>query len=216
VRTTMDVDSSSPVIALFTRVPAVGLVKTRLARSVGDVVALDLHRDLLERTIRVVIDSGLDAELWIDGDPNALPVHAMSVHRQRGGDLGERMLDIITQIVGRGRPAVVIGSDCPVIDAQYLRDAAAALSEGADVVIGPVEDGGYVLIGMSRPHSELLLGMSWSTATVHAETVRRANRAGLRTVVLRELWDIDDEAGLRRWKALGAATPDRRSSRSSE
>jgi uncharacterized protein len=181
-------------------VPALGRVKTRLARVVGDVAALELQRVLLERTLRAVIESALDAELWIDGDPLGLPPHPFPVRTQCDGDLGERMFEVCADIGARGHAAIVIGSDCPVLDATYLHSAAAALADGADVVIGPVEDGGYVLIGMSRPRPELLLRMTWSTPSVHSETLARAKAAGLRTVVLEQLWDVDDAAGLRRWR----------------
>ena len=205
-----------PMVALFTRVPVAGRVKTRLASVVGDAAALEVQRSLLDRTIRVVIGSKLDAELWIDGDLLGLPVHPFVVRHQRGGDLGERMLDVFTDVYARNRAAILIGSDCPVIDAAYLNSAAAALADGADVVIGPVEDGGYVLIGMARPQPELLIGMKWSAPSVSAETLRRAAIAELRTVVLNELWDIDDATGLRRWQTLQGAKPDPRPSRSSE
>ena len=106
------------------------------------------------------------------------------------------------------RSPIVIGSDCPVLDAAYLRSAAVAVAR-ADLVTGPVADGGYVLIGMRQPRPELFLRMAWSTSTVHAETLARAKTAGLRTIVLSELWDVDDAAGLRRWRELEATRPGR-------
>ena len=193
---------------MFTRVPSLGRVKTRLARVVGEVAALELQRVLLERTIRTLIESNLDAELWIDGDRNGLPPHPFEVHYQPDGDLGERMLAVCIDIAARERSPIVIGSDCPVLDAAYLRSAAAALAR-ADLVTGPVADGGYVLIGMSQPRADLFLRMVWSTPTVHAETLARADAAGLRTIVLNELWDVDDAAGLRRWRELAGTSPGR-------
>lgn len=189
--------------------PSIGRVKTRLARVVGDVAALELQRVMLERTLRAVVESGLAAELWVDGDPGGLPPHPFEVHRQRTGDLGERMLAVCADIAARKRAPIVIGSDCPTLDAVYLLMAAAALRSGADVVTGPVADGGYVLIGMARAYPELFERVTWSTSSVHAQTLERAAASGLRTVVLKELWDVDDAAGLRRWRELEAATPGR-------
>lgn len=195
---------ATAVVSIFARAPELGKVKTRLAGSVGELIALEVHRCLLNRTIDVVASSGCAAEIWLDGDPGMLPAQTLSIRHQCTGDLGIRMLHTIADITARGRPAIIVGSDCPVIDAQYLRDAAQAL-EHADVVIGPVEDGGYVLIGMSRPHAYLFVDMTWSTSTVFAETLRRADMAGLTTVVLGLLWDVDDSAGWQRWQALGDA-----------
>jgi rSAM/selenodomain-associated transferase 1 len=203
------------LVVVFTRAPVVGRVKTRLARAVGDVAALECHRALLRSTLQAVETSGLDAELRVDGDPAALPPHRLPVHGQRGGDLGERMQDAIADVCARGRTAILIGTDCPVLDAGYLLAADAALRNGADVVIGPVEDGGYVLIGMTRPLPELFVDMPWSTPAVREQTLRRAAQSRLDVVVLEELWDVDGEGDYRRWQRL-AATADRRPSKFSE
>jgi rSAM/selenodomain-associated transferase 1 len=203
------------VVVVFTRAPVAGRVKTRLAGVVGDSAALECHRALLQRTLQAVEASGLAAEIHVDGDPAALPPHRLPVRSQRGGDLGERMQRAIAAVCASGRPAILIGTDCPLLDAGYLLAADAALGGGADVVIGPVEDGGYVLIGLARPQPLLFAGMPWSTSTVRAETLRRAAQLGLHAVVLKELWDVDDEPGYRRWQQL-APTAGRRLSKSSE
>ncbi len=191
-----------PLIAVFTRAPIAGRVKSRLARAVGEVAALDIQRALLERTLHAVSACGIAGEIWVDGDPAALPVHSFAVRHQREGDLGERMLDVIGDINGRGHSAILVGSDCPLLDTAYLNSAATALADGSDLVLGPVEDGGYVLIGMSRPQAELLLDMTWSTSSVFAETMRRVAAMGLDVTVLDRLWDVDDEAGWRRFEQL--------------
>jgi len=83
-------------------------------------------------------------------------------------------------------------------------------------VLGPVEDGGYVLIGMHAPHRFLFDAMPWSTPDVYAQTLRRIAAARLRHVALQMLWDVDTAADWRRWqRSEGGATPDPRSSRSS-
>jgi uncharacterized protein len=211
-----DVD---PLIAIFTRAPEPGRVKQRLARVVGDGAALELQRALLTQTLQTVAASGIDAEIWVDGDATRLPEHPFAVRQQGAGDLGERMLGVVSDITARGRAAIVIGSDCPVLDAAYLRSAAAALVGGAPLVIGPVEDGGYVLIGMPRVVPRLFLGMTWSNAQVLTETLLRAADAGIDAVVLEELWDVDDAVGWQRWRRLvekEAATTGLKPSRSSE
>jgi uncharacterized protein len=196
-------DSARPVIAIFARAPLLGRVKTRLAAAVGDVVALDVHRRLLDRTLAVAARvTDADCELWLDA-PCDLPC-SVPLRRQPDGDLGVRMLAVIEAITRRGGSAIVLGSDCPVLDADYLRNALRELARH-DVVLGPVEDGGYILIGMHRPHPELLLDMRWSHARVAADTLTRAQRAGLTVGVLEMLWDLDDGADWARWQALCAA-----------
>jgi uncharacterized protein len=202
-------------VVVFTRAPVMGRVKTRLAGVVGDIAAFDCHRTLLERTLRVVETSGLSGEIRVDGDLAALPPHRFTVAGQCDGDLGERMHDAIADVCTSGRAAILIGTDCPVLEAGHLLQAAAALRRGADLVLGPVEDGGYVLIGMARPQPQLFTGIAWSTSAVYAQTLRRAAELRLDVVELQQLWDVDDERDFRRWQQL-SATADRQPSRSSE
>jgi hypothetical protein len=209
------VAAEEPRVVVFTRAPVMGRVKTRLARVVGETAALDCHRALLERTLRVVEASGLTAEIRVDGDPAALPPHRFTVRGQCSGDLGERMHAAIADVCAGGRAAILIGTDCPVLEAGHLLQAAAALRRGADLVLGPVEDGGYVLIGMARPQPQLFTGIAWSTSAVYAQTLRRAAQLRLDVVELQQLWDVDDERDFRRWQQL-SATADRQPSRSSE
>ena len=194
-----------PVIAVFARAPRLGQVKTRLAAEIGAAAALDTHTRLLERTLAAVEGvTEADCEIWLDAAcdvPTTLPQRL-----QTSGDLGVRMLAVIEDVVQRGRAVIVLGSDCPVVDADYLRSAVAALA-CHDVVLGPVEDGGYVLIGMRRPHPELLLGMRWSHARVTADTLERARTSGLTVGVLETLWDVDSAADWARWQGLPAPRP---------
>jgi hypothetical protein len=205
-------DSVRPVIAVFARAPVLGRVKTRLAAAVGDALALDVHQRLLDRTLAVVGRvTGADCELWLDTACDSY--NAVPQRLQPAGDLGTRMLAVIEDIARRGCAAIVLGSDCPVLDTDYLLRALERLAHH-DVVLGPVEDGGYILIGMRAPHPELLLGMRWSHPRVAADTLARAQLAGLTVGVLEPLWDVDDAADLARWQALPAA--DRRPWRAGE
>ena len=76
-----------------------------------------------------------------------------------------------------------------------LRSAALAL-DGHDAVFVPALDGGYALVGLSRPAPGLFAGMTWSTAQVMSETRERARAAGLRWAELPPVADIDVAADL--------------------
>ena len=54
------------------------------------------------------------------------------------------------RLLGR-RPAILIGSDCPVLDFREMQRAWRYLRGGYDAVVAPAEDGGYALIGLRRP-----------------------------------------------------------------
>jgi len=65
------------------------------------------------------------------------------------------------------------------------------MNQGADLVLGPAEDGGYYMIGVRQPRQELLEGIAWSTERVLAQTLERAEALNLRTALLPALLDID-------------------------
>ncbi|MBI4537066.1 MAG: TIGR04282 family arsenosugar biosynthesis glycosyltransferase [candidate division NC10 bacterium] len=122
---------------------------------------------------------------------------------QQGHDLGERMDRLSRRLLGAGHPAVIIlGTDTPTLPASILAGAVVGLAGGrAELVLGPSEDGGYYLIGLRRPLSELFVGISWGTPTVLAETRERAGRLGLRTTLLPTWYDVDTPPDLARLQA---------------
>ena len=89
-------------------------------------------------------------------------------------------------------------------------EKALAALEGNDVVLGPAEDGGYVLIGLRRPIRELFDDLAWGTETVLAETRRRIRALGLRSHELPPLWDLDRPSDLVRYRRHQRSTTCRR------
>jgi glycosyltransferase A (GT-A) superfamily protein (DUF2064 family) len=104
------------------------------------------------------------------------------------------------------RYCVLIGSDCPDIDADYVMAAFDALA-AVDVVIGPAEDGGYGLIGLGRPAPELFEDMRWGDDQVLARTLERAERSGLSVVCLPEIYDVDRIEDWQRYRVSNRAPP---------
>ncbi len=100
-------------------------------------------------------------------------------------------------------PTLVVGTDCPVLTPEHLREAATALRDGMDAVIIPAEDGGYVLIGLCRPQPRVFADMAWSVPTVLAETRRRLAAARLAFGELPTLWDLDLPGDLARLHEAG-------------
>ena len=90
---------------------------------------------------------------------------------------------------------MLIGTDAPALNADVLAAACAALDQ-QDAVFVPALDGGYALIGLTRPAPELLLDMTWSTPQVMADTRERARRHGWRWAELAPVADIDEPADL--------------------
>ncbi|HET9045347.1 MAG TPA: TIGR04283 family arsenosugar biosynthesis glycosyltransferase [Casimicrobiaceae bacterium] len=198
-----------PRLLVFAKEPAPGRVKTRLARAVGDVEAAAIYRELavsvLTAAATACADGSVDAvELWCDPDCER-PAFAewrrrfgVLLRTQRGADLGARMRGALLESLARGQAAIVIGTDCPALDAAYLARAAAALASH-DVVVGPAADGGYVLIGLARD-LDVFAGIAWSTADVMAATRARVKSLGSTMAELPALWDIDTLADLERYR----------------
>lgn len=199
----------------FAREPRPGTVKTRMLPALTAAQACALHVALLEHTAhRLALVKRCARELWVEGDPGhplfrRLCVRgAPALHRQRGADLGERMHHALEEALRRGRCAVLVGSDCPALDARYVEAAFTALA-GADVVLGPALDGGYVLVGLRRPAPFLFEDVPWGTDAVLATTLRRAASRGCEPVLLPALQDIDGPEDLPAWRAESDGTASR-------
>ena len=185
-------------MVLFVKPPVAGRVKTRLADVIGAEQACALYRYLAETTIRQVVASELPLLLFFDGTAaEALPAEwrswANACHPQQGTDLGGRMSMAFKQSFALGyRQVVLIGSDIPGLDAAYLKQSVSALQQH-DVVIGPVLDGGYCLIGChhNRFNPRLFRDIAWSTAQVLASTCQACATTGLGYHLLPMLRDID-------------------------
>lgn len=196
-------------LLVFARPPVAGAAKTRLVPALGADGAARLHAALVRHALQQAAAAGPRAlELWCAAPAPGATLAAIAretgarVHTQAGRDLGARMAHALTAATADGVPAIVVGSDCPWLDATALRAAAMEL-ESADAVIGPALDGGYVLLGLHRVEPALFGGIDWGTDSVLGTT-----RARLRTLDWhwRELAprpDIDRPADLERLAQLG-------------
>jgi rSAM/selenodomain-associated transferase 1 len=185
-------------VIVFARAPEPGKVKTRLIPALGAAGAAELHRRLVRHSLGAATGARLGpVELWCapdTGDPFFRECErrlGVSLSAQGGGDLGARMQRAFESALARAGRAILVGSDIPALSAQYLRDADQALVRGNKVVIGPAEDGGYVLIGLSRCDPELFRNIPWGGPEVMAETRRRIASLAWRLSELPVLWDVD-------------------------
>lgn len=198
-------------VLVFARAPEPGKSKTRLIPALGPEGAASLHARLLERTLKVATAAGVGpVQLWCTPDTEhpyfaaCRSRWAVSLHRQRGADLGERMDRALNDTLRRqpDRGAVLIGCDAPALSVEHLREAHRQLATGVDVVLGPAEDGGYVLIGLNRPCPALFSAMPWGTGRVLALTRERIATLGLPTHELDPQPDLDRPEDLAHWPAL--------------
>jgi rSAM/selenodomain-associated transferase 1 len=121
---------------------------------------------------------------------------------QGDGDLGQRMSRLMLQGFADGADAVMfLGTDSPHMPDSRLLQAMAAL-QNHDVVIGPVEDGGYDLIAMTAPEN-VFNNITWSSDQVLEETLSHIQRLGLSCLQLDIGFDIDYPEDLERAAKAG-------------
>lgn len=201
-------------LILFTRYPEPGKAKTRLISALGAAGAAALHQQMVEHTLAQVrslrSQRDIAVEVRFAGGNVALMQEwlgqAWDYQPQGTGDLGDRLAAAAQAAFAAGSTAVVmIGSDCPGLDASLLDRAFAALQQH-DLVLGPATDGGYYLIGLRRFAPDLFQGIAWSTAAVLRQTVAIATQLNLRTAYLPALSDVDCPADLVIWQQANAAT----------
>jgi len=196
-------------LGLFTKYWTPGKVKTRLAASVGHDQASRIHFELLSHVVAQCGNSG--DQRWLVFDPlshqqdfEQLGADRWNVCAQSSGDLGRRMRNFFHQQFfgekGSGqsevaRKIVVIGADCPQLDAAQIETVFAIL-ENIPVVIGPSADGGYYLIGIKQPKPELLANLfdeiDWGTSRVISQTLAVLEEAQVEFELLPEMTDVDD------------------------
>jgi rSAM/selenodomain-associated transferase 1 len=195
---------------IFAKAPTPGRVKTRLVPVLGEHAAAEVQRQLIERTLGTAMAAALGpVELWCTPATEdaffaaCAARYGMSLCDQGEGNLGMRMYRALERAWNAGARALLVGSDCPVLSVEYLRQAAAALDDGNDAVFGPAEDGGYALIGLARkPSPQLFEGIAWGTATVMNETRARLTQLNWRWRELATLWDVDRPEDLVRLRRL--------------
>ena len=195
-------------IAIMAKAPIPGLAKTRLIPVLGASGAARLQRRLTRMTLACALDARLGAvTIWCTPDSRHRFFRALrrttgvDLLVQSAGDLGERMHAAFRLHCARG-PVLVVGTDCPVLRPEHLREAARALIAGDDAVFHPAEDGGYALVGLRVPQPALFANMAWSTSTVMLATRARARTQGLRIREFETLWDVDLPDQLDRLNAL--------------
>jgi len=184
----------STCLMLFSRVPVLGKVKTRLVPALGAAGALALHETLLQEKIDLLQQQQVATpQLWLDEnvEHSLLAECVLPIHIQQGGDLGERMAHAMMTALQYHERALIIGTDCPDLDEDYLARALAALVEGERIVLGPALDGGYCLVGMNAPFVSIFEGISWGSSSVLQQSLSAMCDLGLNYHLLNALRDID-------------------------
>ncbi len=185
-------------LIVFAKAPVPGTVKTRLQPIISATDAARLQAIFIEHTLSLI--SGLenvDIEMQCFPDvshpvfQHCTQQSGIALKCQQGEDLGERMANAIQDALSEYQQVVVIGTDCPELEVPYLKDAFSRLRQGCDAVIGPANDGGYVLIGLCRFSVSLFTNINWGTDRVLFDTREKLRSLNWKWDELHSLRDVD-------------------------
>jgi uncharacterized protein len=191
-------------LILFTKPAREGRVKTRL---IGDLTAAEaaaLHAAFLEDLLDRLRAGELDLRIaWALEPGEEIPAGPWPGLRQEGGDLGERLYRALHGAAQEAGAVAALGSDHPTLPLEMVHRAFETVESGADVVLGPAEDGGYYLIALraGAVTPRLFAEIAWSTDQVLAATLARCRELGLTVELLPAASDVDTPEDLRRLAA---------------
>ena len=197
------------LLIIFAKEPRPGQVKTRLSPPLAVEAAARLYQcflaDILEEMGRLpeislaLTYSPAGAKDFFQklAKPNVL------LFPQEGTDLSARLVRACDRGFAGGFETVLIrNSDSPDLPGEIVLTAEQALESGqTDLVLGPSPDGGYYLVGLTKPQPQLFQGISWSSATVLPDTLEKARGLSLAVHLLPSWPDIDTIADLRTFAA---------------
>jgi rSAM/selenodomain-associated transferase 1 len=205
-------------LAVMTKAPQAGRVKTRLVPPLTPEEAAELNKCFLRDTAAAISSACSRRPAGAEG--KTAPASAIAVYTpvgaesaytdvlpadfsllpQRGDKFGERLYFAVEDLFKCGFESVcLIDSDSPTVPAENFAESVELLSASEDrVVLGPSDDGGYYLIGVKKPHRHLFEQIDWSTERVLNQTMRRATEIGIEVKLLPSEYDVDDDASLRR------------------
>lgn len=196
-------------LLVFAKAPVPGAVKTRLQPTLSATEAAKLQAFFIEHTLSEISSlEDIDTDLCCFPDETH-PVfqqcaqqYDISLKKQEGNDLGERMASALQAALDEYQQVIVIGTDCPELTTAYVMKAFARLKQGITAVIGPAYDGGYVLLGLRRFSSLLFTNINWGTDQVLYETHKKLRELGWTWDKLPVLRDIDTPEDLRKYPAI--------------
>jgi uncharacterized protein len=187
-------------LIIFQKNPILGKVKTRLGATIGSLKAQEIYQVLVDLAHREALKTAFKVFVYYSSFiPEPKPSNKFQYRIQEGSDLGERMNNAFQEVLKMGfQKVLIIGTDCPELDAKVLTEGARQLDQH-DLVIGPANDGGYYLLGMKSIQSEIFENIAWSTDSVLASTQMKAQQLGLTVKLLTILSDIDTEEDLKKF-----------------
>jgi rSAM/selenodomain-associated transferase 1 len=205
----------SVTLGMMARAPAPGKCKTRLAATLGDEAAAKLYAAMIADSFDCYSRAGATRNVVVAA-PEHDGVRALSalcppdweVVPQVGTGLGERLANAFRTLKVDGAAVVLVDSDSPTLPIAPVAAAFRCFNGAGRVLLGPTDDGGYYLIGLSSLELEILRDVPWSTPRVMEVTLARCAALSLSTEVLPTWYDVDEGRDLERLCAELSKSPE--------
>ncbi|MFL0809622.1 MAG: TIGR04282 family arsenosugar biosynthesis glycosyltransferase [Agarilytica sp.] len=182
-------------IVQFVKSPIVDSVKTRMQPTLSENAAKALHVNLAHHVAKVLSHyKHANTELWSSAEcefsKNMAQTYSIPLFSQTQGDLGARLKHAAQEALSRHQAVVIVGSDCPFLDNNYL-DILLRKLHNHELVIGPASDGGYVAIAFKEFYPSLFENITWGGDQVFLQTLQAADVLSLSCATMTGLSDID-------------------------
>ena len=182
---------SKNLLIVFVKNIILGKVKTRLAKTIGDVGAFNIYYELFSITEEASQKVHVDRHVYFSDVIIPSKWEGDKKFVQEGEDLGIKMQNAFQNGFDEGYENILlIGSDLPNISKEIIDSGFESLINN-DLVFGPAEDGGYYLIGMSKMNSSIFEEKPWSQSELLAITLAQLKEQQQAIGLIETLNDID-------------------------
>ena len=203
------VSAGLAALAVMTKAPQAGRVKTRLTPPLSAEEAASLNICFLRDTAAAISRTcegeraqgvGVYTPRGFESAYSGILPEEFILVPQRGDQFGERLAAATDDLFQIGFDSVcLIDSDSPTVPEKAFNQAIELLSLPDDcIVLGPSDDGGYYLIGLKKAHHRLFERIDWSTERVLEQTTAAARAIDLPVHLLPTWYDVDDRMTLAR------------------
>ena len=188
-------ESGKNALLIFTKNPVKGKVKTRIAKDIGDEYALKVYMQLLKHTRLITeendfCENKIFYDEFIPARDNWKEEH-YDKYIQAPGDLSTKLRDAFERMFSEGyEKVIVLSPDCPEITSLRIKQAFTLLNS-KDFVLGPLEDGGYYILGMSKQELSVFDGIDFGKGTAYKETLKNIQKLGASVKELAPTYDVD-------------------------
>lgn len=195
-------------VLVMARAPRPGQVRRALVPMLGPQRCAELQAALTTLALRWAHDVGAGADsVFVAFDPpdagpelRSLAGPGVTVFPQNGEGIAARVSDAATRVFAQRRgPLLIAWPDLPRLGPLHAAGALDDLRSGADLVLGPVIDRGFYLLGVSRPLPALfgLPESMWRGADALTLGLTAAHEAGLEVGILRAERGVQRPADVR-------------------